>query len=286
MAIMSGFALEDLKIYEDIVSNLKQINPQLFKEPSVYSVLGEVLRKLGFYQEAVVDYNKAFRHFNEDDPYNYLVYTGSGSTFRKLGRYQEAISNYDRAIGLKPDYYLAYCNRGDILKELKRYQEAISDYNEAIRLQPNNYFAYNGRGNIYRELERYQEAISDYNKAIRLQPNNHLAYNNRGAALRKLRLINEAISDFNQALQLSRNQNWRAWVNLGWTYFQDLEQYEEALRIWDKGLQELERLQQLQPNPEYNRGRGELYWCKGIYSHIVVYQTLILYFHVDRKENN
>ncbi|GAA6618728.1 tetratricopeptide repeat protein [Scytonema sp. NUACC26] len=263
MAIMSGFALEDLKIYEDIVSYFKQIDPQLFKEPSVYSVLGEILRKLGFYQEAVVDYNKAFRHFNEDDPYNYLAYTGSGSAFRKLGRYQEAISNYDRAIGLKPDYYLAYCNRGDILKELKRYQEAISDYNEAIRLQPNNYFAYNGRGNIYRELERYQEAISDYNKAIRLQPNNHLAYNNRGAALRKLRLINEAISDFNQALQLSRNQNWRAWVNLGWTYFQDLEQYEEALRIWDKGLQELERLQQLQPNPEYNRGRGELYWCKG-----------------------
>lgn len=224
----------------------------------------EDLRSLGRYQEAIPYLNKAI----QQQPQNYLAYNGRGNTLRKLGRYEEAILDLNEAIKLQPEYHLAYYHRGDIQRKLGRYEESISDYNQAITLQPKYHLAYNGRGNTYRDWGHYEKAIDDFNKAIDLQPNDHIAYNNRGAAKRKLRYYKEAINDFNKAIEISDKQNWRAWVNLGWTYFQDRNYYsrlyQTAWQTWNKGLNELESWKKLHPqNPEYQRGVGELHWCKG-----------------------
>lgn len=265
--ITQGSTLENLK-YEEEISNLKLAELPSHNNPCIYEVQSDALRKLGSYKKAIRNCSEVINHHNRisnlkssDDLYQ--AYLSRGHAYRRLGIYWDALSDYEHAIKIRKDCYLAHCGRGNILKILGNYEKAIISYEEAIFLEANSVLAYNGLGNVYKDLRRYQEAISQYNKAIWLEPNNHLTYNNRGAVLRKLGLLNEAISDFNKALELSRHQNWRAWVNLGWTYFQDLAQYQEALQVWNNGLQELERLQQLQPNPEYQRGCGELYWCKG-----------------------
>ncbi|MBE9126848.1 MULTISPECIES: CHAT domain-containing protein [unclassified Coleofasciculus] len=231
-------------------------------QQSVYAE-AEDFSRLGRYQEAIPYLNEAIKQ----QPDNHLAYDGRGNALRKLGRDEEAILDLNKAITLQPDYHLAYYHRGDIQRKLGRYREALSDFDKAIELQPRYHLAYNGRGNTYRDLGYYREALSDFDKAIELQPNDHLAYNNRGAAKRKLRLYKEAVDDFKQALRLSHNQNWRAWVNLGWTYFQDKkypEHYRDAWRTWKEALFELKNLKKIHPqNPEYQRGCGELFWCRG-----------------------
>lgn len=228
--------------------------------PEFYWTQAEELKQLGRYEDAIPYYTKAI----ELGGNNSKPYIGLGNALRKLGHYEEAIENLNKAIELQPKDYIAYYYRGDIHKKLGLYEEAILDFTEVIKSESGYYNAYNSRGNVYRELELYQEAISDFSIAIHLQPKNHFAYNDRGCANRKLGLFEGAISDFKQALALSEDKNWRAWVNLGWIYFQDLCDYDNSWNIWNQGLQKLEDLKMIQPQDmEYQRGCGELFWSIG-----------------------
>ena len=42
------------------------------------------------------------------------AYNNRGFTYSKLGQYQRAIDDYNKAIRLKPDYVEAYMNRGAV----------------------------------------------------------------------------------------------------------------------------------------------------------------------------
>ena len=71
-----------------------------------------------------------------------MSYFNRGDTYDKLGQYQLAIEDFNKAISLKPDYANAYYNRGIAYVKLGQYQLAIEDYNKAISLKPDYANAY------------------------------------------------------------------------------------------------------------------------------------------------
>jgi tetratricopeptide (TPR) repeat protein len=56
-----------------------------------------------------------------------------GNVLSKLGRYEEAISSYDRAIEIKPDKHEAWSSRGITIGILHGYQAEINSHHQAFQ---------------------------------------------------------------------------------------------------------------------------------------------------------
>jgi len=77
-----------------------------------------------------------------------MAYNNRGVEHYKLGQYQCAIEDYNKAIRMKPYDSGNYNNRGAAYTMLGQYQRAINDFNKAIGLKSNYADAY-ARGGIY-----------------------------------------------------------------------------------------------------------------------------------------
>ena len=60
-----------------------------------------------------------------------------GNALRDLGRFQEALDAYNHAIKIQPGYAVAYNNIGLALVEKNEIRKAKRAYTEAIKLAPN-----------------------------------------------------------------------------------------------------------------------------------------------------
>ena len=95
-------------------------------------------------------------------PNDEVAYNNRGKAKYKLGKYQDAIEDYNKAIELKPDYVDAYYNRGIAKANLGKFQEAIEDCNKVIELMPDCAIVYLLRGVANLELHNYIKAIKDF----------------------------------------------------------------------------------------------------------------------------
>jgi predicted O-linked N-acetylglucosamine transferase (SPINDLY family) len=124
--------LENLKNYENAVTNFQQfltLAPESFQ--GFYN-LGNALKQLERYEEALLSYSRAI-HLKPDYA---EAYFNQGLTFGELGRHEDALLSYSRAIHLKPDYAEAYYNQGLTFSELRCYDDALASYGLAIQLKP------------------------------------------------------------------------------------------------------------------------------------------------------
>src|SRR5215475_7722206 len=125
-----------------------------------------------------------------------------GNALRGLKRYEEALASYDKAIVLKQDYANAHNNRGNALRDLKRPEEALASYDRAIALKPDYPEAHSNRGAALRDLKRPEDALASYDRAIALKPDYANAHNNRGNVLKGLKRLAEAVASYDKALAL------------------------------------------------------------------------------------
>jgi len=173
------------------------------------------------------------------------------------GNYEAALASFKRVLDLVPKKYTAWNFLGLTLNQLKRYHEALASFNKSLEIKADYPQTWNYLGLLLNELERYQEAINSYKKALTIKPRYYQARNNLGNALKNSRCYKEAIASYERALELTKNQYWRAWKNRGWAFF-ELSRYQEALKNWDDGLQQLKSRTR-----DYQEGCGELHNAKG-----------------------
>ncbi len=194
-----------------------QLQPDNFM---AYNGRGMIYSKIGQYNEAIEDYNKAI-NINPKYYYIFKAYNNIGIAYAQQGQYKEAINDFNKAIALKPGYSDAYYNRGVAYANMGRYQQAIEDYNKSIMLKPGYTEAYYNRGVACTNLGEYQSAIDNYDKAIHLKLDYVDAYYNRGINQSILGRYESAIADFNQTINLKKddadayNSRAIAYLNLG-----------------------------------------------------------------------
>ena len=103
--------------------------------------LGVALFDEGKTKEAIDQYNKGISAKPSS-----LIFDNRGAAYGKLGRYELAIEDFNKAIGLNNRDQTAHYNRGSAYGKLGRYKLAIEDFSMAIRLKPDYAEAYYNRG--------------------------------------------------------------------------------------------------------------------------------------------
>ncbi|MEN8141058.1 MAG: YcaO-like family protein [Thermodesulfobacteriota bacterium] len=127
-------------LFEQAVPHLEKaltLQPEEEDIPYIYSFLGDCLKNLGHYHEAIAAIEKGRRYDDErPDLHNIL-----GVCYFKLERFAEAISCFQRAVELHPSSAIDYANLGVNHRRLGNNEEAVRYFELALDLDPTIDFA-------------------------------------------------------------------------------------------------------------------------------------------------
>jgi serine/threonine protein kinase len=129
------------------------------------------------------------------------LYVYRGDSYDKLGKYDQALLDYDKAIILRGNYY-DHNRRGWVHYRKKNLKKAITDFTSSIAKGNNKSDVYNGRAWSYYEDNKYSNAITDFNKAIDIFPKYDNAYYGRAFARFDSGNSSGALNDITKAMKI------------------------------------------------------------------------------------
>jgi len=100
--------------------------------PWVYALLGDVLRREGRYEDAVIKFRQALL-LNPKFPRPMMRW---GNALADQGRHEEAIGRYKKTLEIDPIYPEALVYWADSLEALGQHEEADKKYDEALAMDP------------------------------------------------------------------------------------------------------------------------------------------------------
>ena len=159
---------------------LRQLSESHGDLPLVYVTLGDTLRGLERYQEAIEPYTKAIDLIGTPEEQHWIVYFARGIVFERTGEWEKAEADFRKSLELRPEQpqvmnYLGY----SFLEQQSNYEEALDLIERAVALRPDSGYIIDSLGwGLYR-LGRYEEAVGHMEKAVERMPidpvvNDHL----------------------------------------------------------------------------------------------------------------
>ncbi len=115
------------------------MNPNEEDLPYIYSYIGNCLKDLGRYEEAIANLNKG----NEVDTERPDIHNMLGFCHFKMGKHEEAIAAFLRTVELNPASAIDYANLGINYHMLGNKEEAVKFLDLALALDPTIEFARN-----------------------------------------------------------------------------------------------------------------------------------------------
>lgn len=128
-----------------------------------------------------------------------------GEALRNLNRYNEALEAYDRALFLNPEFAPAYFGRAEVNQILNPESDIKGDLDQALLLDPEFGRVYLERSKYYLERDSYQLAYTDAIQAVKFLPDSPLAYFYQAKALLGLHDYHQAEEAINKSLSLDIN---------------------------------------------------------------------------------
>lgn len=166
-------------VEDPLESNRHLLNMQKLL-PDAYYIefyLGRNLFNLGRQDEALTHFNNALdmNPSAEDLPY---IYSYIGNCLKDLEKFREAIAVLEKgaaADNTRPDIHnlLGFCHF-----KLGEYEEAVSHFTKTVELNPASAIDYANLGVNYRRLEKNDEAIKYFELALSLDPSIDFARDN------------------------------------------------------------------------------------------------------------
>lgn len=94
---------------------------------------------------------------------------------------------------------------GNRLVKERKFKEALECYTKAIELDKSDPALYSNRSLMHYNLKDYNKALLDANKALSLNPNHGKAYLRKGNALEELKRYEEALCIYQKGLEVDSN---------------------------------------------------------------------------------
>lgn len=233
-----GSESEAWKLYRagDLVRAEEIACKELYADPnnaSVQFLLGQICRRLGRVNDAVVHYRRFLRLVPDDAEAHYQA----GAIFLGMGILNEAARCLERALYLKPDRAGTHNNLGLVLLRQRKSVLALQHFDRMLLLAPEDASGHNNRGIALAALARSDEAVASYQRAVQIKPDYAEAHNNLGLAQAALEKREEAEARFREAISLqpsyakAHNNLGAVLVKLGKSEDEALSHYREALRL-------------------------------------------------------
>jgi tetratricopeptide (TPR) repeat protein len=212
---------EAVKYYELAIQDA----PPAFDITMLYFNKALALKKLGKYEEAILDLKKVL----EQNPMESNAWTLKSNCHRAIREYEEAVKCLDKALEIDPKNLLARKNQATLLSiqgDEKKAQEILS---ENLSIDPIDFQSWSIKGEQLMELGNFGEAMNCFNVAVNLSsghpythqlsekckqnqkhyqeirkslPQNSMDWNDRGGKLYSIGVYIEALGCFEEALRL------------------------------------------------------------------------------------
>ncbi|MEK6216761.1 MAG: tetratricopeptide repeat protein, partial [Boseongicola sp.] len=201
--LMSAEILEDLERYE-LATEVYDIVPR--SSPAYYSAeLGraEALRRSGN-EDAAIEVLRQLAESHAEIP---LVHVTLGDTLRGLERFAEAIGAYNQALSLinepMEQHWIVFFARGIANERTDQWDIAEADFRKALDLRPEQPQVLNYLGYSFLEMqENLDEALDLSERAVALSPDSGYIIDSLGWGLYRLGRYGEAVGHMERAVEL------------------------------------------------------------------------------------
>ena len=148
--------------------------------PLVHVTLGDTLRQLERFEDALVPYDAALALIDEPQEQHWVIYFARGIANERTDQWDLAEADFRKALELRPEQpqvlnYLGY----SFLEMQINFDEALDMIERAVALRPDSGFIIDSLGwGLYR-LGQYEESVGHMERAVELMPidpivNDHL----------------------------------------------------------------------------------------------------------------
>jgi ribosomal protein S12 methylthiotransferase accessory factor len=142
-----------LRRFDEAIAHFKRalaLKPEAEDLPYIYSFMGDCLKDMEQYQEAV----RVLRLGLAEDEERYDLHNLLGFCHYKLGDYETAVSHFSRSIDIEPGSAIDFANLGVNLRKLKRYEEAVHNFEIALTMDPYLELARNNLDEMFAEYKQ------------------------------------------------------------------------------------------------------------------------------------
>lgn len=199
--LLSAELLESLERYDlatEVYDNVPREDP-LFYTAEIGRA--EALRRMGS-EDAAVEVLRQLAESHGDLP---LVHVSLGDTLRGMERFEEAIGPYDKALSLvetpTDQHWIVYFARAIAHERTGDWEKAEPDFRKALELRPDQPQVLNYLGYSFLEMQtNYDEALAMIEKAVELRPDSGYIIDSLGWGLYRLGRYQEAVGHMEDAV--------------------------------------------------------------------------------------
>lgn len=173
-------ALRDSDKIDAAIEVLQRLAKTHGDQPIVHSTLGDTMRQLERYEDAVLAYTTAIDLFEEKSQSQWFLHYARAISYERLGRWDDAEADFRTALDLNPEQpqvlnYLGY----SLVERQEKLDEALDMIERAAAARPDSGYIIDSLGWVLYRLGRYEEAVGHMERATELLPvdpivNDHL----------------------------------------------------------------------------------------------------------------
>lgn len=151
----------------EVLEQLSRTHPQI---AGVWNALGDTLRRVDRFADAVGAYDKAIELAGEPKPADWFVWYARGIAEERSDAWDRAEADFRKALELSPDQpavlnYLGY----SYVEKRQNLDEALDMIQRAVAARPESGYIIDSLGWAYFRLGRYEEAVVQMERAVELE---------------------------------------------------------------------------------------------------------------------
>ncbi|MEL7184204.1 MAG: tetratricopeptide repeat protein, partial [Pseudomonadota bacterium] len=184
----------------EVLNALTRSHPE---RQSVWTALGDTLRRLDRFDEGADAYDQAIALIEEESERDWYLYYVRGITYERTERWSQAEGDFRKALELNPDQPLVlnYLGYG-LVEKRTNLDEALGMIERAVDARPDDGYITDSLGWVLYRMGRFDEAVAPMERATQLVPLDPIINDHLGDVLWKVDRKREAEFQWERALSL------------------------------------------------------------------------------------